>query len=299
MPSCPVCGASSPRLHVHVLGHNIVACGECEFQWVDPLPSAVELARLYDDPAYFRDVDRGYRDYLAAEPTHRRIAARRLRRIGRYQAPGRLLDVGCAAGFFLAESRRRGWELAGIEISAHMRSRAEDIAPGRVFTGWSDARHVLSRLDLVTMWEYIEHCPAPLDELREAAALLRPGGLLALSTPNTDHRLAQTPGQGWREYKPPEHVGFFGARSLAQALRATGFDVLEFGYTAPLTAFEAPGVQRLQRLGAFLGSGADRRTPLWWVTSLGHRAYTLPARYRAWIAPARHCVGLEVYARHP
>ena len=147
------------------------------------------------------------------------------------------------------------------------------------------------------MWEYIEHCPVPLDELREAAALLRPGGLLALSTPNTEHRMARTSAQDWREYKPPAHVGFFTARSLTQALMATGFEVLEVGYTAPLTAFDARGLRGLQRLGAFFGSGSNRRTPLWWITALGHRVYTLPARCRALVSPARHCVGLEVYAR--
>jgi 2-polyprenyl-3-methyl-5-hydroxy-6-metoxy-1,4-benzoquinol methylase len=264
---------------------------------VDPPPPAAELARLYDDPAYFRDGDTGYDDYLGAEASHRRLAAGRLRRIGRYQAAGRLLDLGSAAGFFLAEAQRRGWEVAGIEMSTHMRARAEDIAPGRVFSGWSEARHALSRLDLVTMWEYIEHCPAPLDELREAAALIRPGGLLALSTPNTEHRLAQDTPRKWREYKPPAHVGFFTARSLAQALTRTGFDVVEVAHTAPLTAFDTAGFWCLRGLGASLGSGSDRRTPLWWVTSLGHRVYTLPARCRALIAPARHCVGLEMYAR--
>jgi SAM-dependent methyltransferase len=280
-----------------VRGHLIVACGECGFQWVDPMPSAAELARLYDDPAYFRDADSGYRDYLGAENSHRRMAARRLRWIGRYQAPGRLLDVGCAAGFFIDEARERGWDIAGIEISSDMRARANTFAPGRTFSGWRDARPVLSRLDLVTMWEYIEHCRAPLDELREAAALLRPGGLLALSTPNTDHRLAHTTASEWREYKPPEHIGFFGARSMTEALKATGFDVLELAYTAPLTAFDAAGLRQLQRLGGLVGNGADRRTPLWWLTALAHRLYTLPARCRALAAPARHCVGLEAYAR--
>lgn len=278
-------------------GHAIVACTECGFQWVHPPPSAAELARLYDTPAYFRDAETGYEDYLAAEPGHRRLATRRLRRILRHQPTGSLLDVGCAAGFFLAEARRRGWEVAGLELSAEMRARAERAAPGRVFSRWSDARRALSGLDLVTMWEYIEHCPAPLDELRQAAALLRPGGLLALSTPNTEHRLARRSAERWREYKPPAHVGFFGARSLTRALRATGFDVLRLQYTTPLTAFDAAGLLRLERLRARLGSGADHRTSLWWLPALGHRLYTLPARCRALVAPAEHCVGLEAYAR--
>lgn len=297
MPSCPVCGASKPHDHLRVRGYTIVACGECGFQWVDPPPSAAELSRLYDDPAYFHDADSGYGDYLAAEPSHRRLAARRLRWIGRLQRAGSVLDVGCAAGFFLAEARRRGWEAAGIEMAAHMRARAEDVAPGRIFSRWSEARYALSPVDLVTMWEYIEHCPAPRDELQEAASLLRPGGLLAISTPNTDHRLAQTSPPDWREYKPPAHVAFFTARSLTQALMVTGFDVIEIGYTAPLTAFNATGLRWLQRLGALLGSGSDRRTPLWRLTALGHRIYTLPARCRALVTPARHCVGLEMYAR--
>lgn len=297
MTACPLCESLSTRLHLSVGPYRIVSCGSCDFQWVDPRPTSAELAAFYNDPTYFTASHLGYANYLTGEKSHRRLARARLRLIERLQPIGTLIDFGCAAGFFLDEARLRGWRVAGIEVSGAMRELSSRVAPGHVFLDSDAARQSLQRVDVVTMWEYIEHAVDPLKEMRAAGRLLRPGGLIAISTPNTEHWLASAAPAAWREYKPPAHLCFFTARTLRRSLEATGFAVVHIRYTNPLTRYDGIGSRVLTYLERRWGSGADRHTRGWWIYSILQRAYTSPARLRARLEPHRYSVGLEVYGR--
>src|SRR5690242_16385506 len=89
------------------------------------MPSAAELTDIYD-AGYFRDdpeePDReGYADYRGDEPAHRRNARRRLQLLASLGSDrGRLLDIGCAAGFFVSEAEQSGWHAEGIDVAEGM-----------------------------------------------------------------------------------------------------------------------------------------------------------------------------------
>src|SRR5262249_26630348 len=131
----------------------------------------------------------GYDNYVADRELVERTFTRRLEEIERRFVPerGRLLDVGCALGFFLTVARERGWQPQGVEISAWAANYARrelglDIAQG----AFCDQRELEPGLDLVTMWDYIEHSTVPDQDLAQAHALLRKGGVLAITTPDVD-----------------------------------------------------------------------------------------------------------------
>ncbi len=118
---------------------------------------------IYDE-GYFRDqpthVDRhGYADYLRDAPLHRANARRRLRLLAtRIPQRGRLLDVGSAAGFFVDEAQRDGWEAYGIDVSAPMVDWARSKLGLRVMrANFAGAEVTAVPLDAITMWDYIEH----------------------------------------------------------------------------------------------------------------------------------------------
>src|SRR5437762_5125246 len=124
--SCPVCGAASPPLAFVKNGYPMHRCDSCEVVFSAAPPEGEKLEALYS-AEYFTEGGAGYPDYIADERTHRHQARSYLKKIGRLSAsPGTLLDVGCAAGFFLAEARARGWEVRGCELSEYAQAYARD-----------------------------------------------------------------------------------------------------------------------------------------------------------------------------
>jgi SAM-dependent methyltransferase len=213
-------------------GFEIARCPSCGLLFRTSLPSPEEIARIYDG-SYFSTVrgDTGgqtYDDYLGDGELHREVAGRRLERL---VPPRRLLDVGAAAGFFVAEATARGWDAHGIDIAAEM------VEWGREHLGAALERTSLAELDaepasfdVVTMWDYIEHTVDPAGELARAHDLLRAGGVVALSTGDSASLAARLSGVRWHLLTPRYHNYYFTPASLRRLLDRLGFDVVYVGH---------------------------------------------------------------------
>ena len=154
---------------------------------------------------------------------------------------GRLLDVGCSAGSFLLAARDRGWDVHGIDISPAAVDHALDVLGlGATLATLEDAPFPHESFDVITLFECIEHLPHPTRALLSASRLLRPDGLLVITTPNIDgfvprstyQLLARTIG-AWEHPTPPHHLYQFSRRTLTALLRKTGFEVLAYA-TRPM-----------------------------------------------------------------
>ena len=198
------------------------------------LPAYEDLQEIYA-PEYFeyrsQEPTDGYADYLGDAELHRETARRRLAQIDTF-APsrGRLLDVGAAAGFFVYEAARAGWDAEGIDIAPQMVEcgRRELGIPLRV----GDISLVDERgaYKVVTMWDYIEHSLDPAGDLARSNELLAPSGIVALSTGDIDSVAARISGSRWHLLTPRHHNFFFGARTLALLLGRSGFEVAWLGH---------------------------------------------------------------------
>jgi SAM-dependent methyltransferase len=205
---CLLCGSRASSFFLSKDSFDIVRCAACELLYVDPRPTAADLAAFYNQPAYYADNDLGYDDYFAEEQALRAQARQRLAVMEELATRReRLLDLGCAAGFFLDEARRAGWSVAGTELSRPMRQHCNQQLGIEVVES-SDA-FAPESFDVITMWEYIEHLIDPLQELRAIRPLLRSGGVIGISTPNTAHLQVDREARDWWEFKPPAHLTFF------------------------------------------------------------------------------------------
>ncbi|MEN9934581.1 MAG: hypothetical protein RLZZ387_1160 [Chloroflexota bacterium] len=298
---CPLCGGAEPRPHLCRRGHEIVRCPRCGFMFVSPPPSPAELAAFYRDPAYFQGGEAGYVNYLADQSWLEGLARGRLERIERLlPRRGTVLDVGCAAGFFLSVARERGWRPLGAELSDEMAAYARRLAGCPVAPSVDQLGIAPGTLDAVTLWEYVEHVPQPREEIERLATLLRPGGVLALSTPNTAYWTAIHRPEHWKEFSPPAHLGFFTDATLRRLLESCGLEVVALPHLTPRAPSHPYALERLLgQLRELVGSGASRRTPLWWSFGLAWRAAELAsiAGYRLrWPGSDLH-LGIEAYAR--
>lgn len=236
--TCNVCGTTVPAERDPVWrkdGFDIVRCPACGLLFRRSLPTAAELAEIYAE-AYFRREagdtgGQGYDDYLHEEELHRLNARVRVRRLRAFAAPGRLLDVGAAAGFFMDEAQRAGWRAEGVDVSPEMSRWGRERLGLDLRTGlFAREAYPEGAYDAVTMWDYIEHSLDPLGELTRARALLRPGGVVAVATGDADTLVARVSGRRWHLFTPRHHNFFFSAATLRRACQEAGLEVLAVGH---------------------------------------------------------------------
>jgi 2-polyprenyl-3-methyl-5-hydroxy-6-metoxy-1,4-benzoquinol methylase len=196
------------------------------------LPEPAELHAVYGE-AYFRNSrseESGYEDYEQDRYCIVKTAGRRLDILERYtHERGRLLDVGCALGFFADAARHRGWQAEGIDISQHAVDYATQHLGLPAKQGvLGEAGYEPGSFAAITMFDVIEHVPDPVAELRLVRTLLRPGGVVMLSTPDVGSLAARATGARWMGYKlAEEHLYYFDRKTITLALDHAGFEVLD------------------------------------------------------------------------
>jgi 2-polyprenyl-3-methyl-5-hydroxy-6-metoxy-1,4-benzoquinol methylase len=160
---------------------------------------------------------------------HQQRALPILTHLNPYRKIGTLLEVGCAAGFFLKVAQQEGWQTYGAEIMAPAVEYALTRLGLNVFEGtleqaqWSDAF-----FDVIVLIETIEHLLDPFAVLCETYRVLRPGGAVWVATPNLNSAMRSLLGGDWSILSPAEHLFYFTEQTLAQMLRQAGFRAVEF-----------------------------------------------------------------------
>jgi len=238
--ACPVCGHAEYRKYLRVPDRfkpekgyqfSLVACGACEFVFLNPRPCPGSIGAYYGDEAYqpflSRKEGRSLWDALYAMVRSRAVRNKR-RKIEQWQASGRLLDVGCGTGEFLDEMQRHGWEVAGIEKDEAAAAFAGSAYGLNVETSDLQACSLPdSSCDVITLWHVLEHLYGPADALRKAAALLKPDGLLLVAVPNIaslDFRFYR---ENWVALDAPRHFHHFRQADMERLCDAAGLALVD------------------------------------------------------------------------
>lgn len=224
--------------------HFGVRCCSCGLVFIDPQPSTETIAEMYSE-AYFTVCSETcgahgpatYMEMAAAGAAERSRSAIELDAQLRGVlggGPGRLLEVGCGPGFFLAAMRELGWEARGLEISSFgVRHAREELALD-VVQGQVDPAHFEpSSFEAVFLGDVLEHLPRPLESLQILRGFLRPGGVIAVAVPSTLNLLSARIGMGifrWRRrFKtltiPPYHLFEYTPRTLSRMMAVAGFEM--------------------------------------------------------------------------
>jgi len=208
---------------------QLVRCTQCGFQYVNPRLRSDLIFSSYtegDDPAYVSQVDARERTFAASLGEIERVAG----------GKGKLLDIGTAAGAFVAAARSQGWEAEGCEPNKWLaewgaRHYGITIRQGSVY----DQPYERQTFDVVTLWDVIEHTPNPRQMLDRCRDLLKPGGVLVVNFPDIGSWIAKSMGRRWL-FLTSVHLFYFDRSSMRRMLEAAGFTV----------ARTRPHVQRLE-----------------------------------------------------
>lgn len=241
--------------------YNFYRCQACGFVWLNPRPVQEDIRECYQDyytHQYYQDnsqaVFRRLRDNLRLwilhahygiplkDKTRLKFLAgwllgkipSLLRKASYYEnvfppwtGEGRLLDIGCGNGYFLAFMRRMGWNVSGVEIDPGAVRIARQVHKIPVFQGTLEkAGFPDGSFDALTLSHVIEHTYNPLDLLKECYRILSPGGYLRLATPNIQglgHRIFK---KDWLALDPPRHLYLWGPETLKEAVKRAGFRLI-------------------------------------------------------------------------
>jgi 2-polyprenyl-3-methyl-5-hydroxy-6-metoxy-1,4-benzoquinol methylase len=188
----------------------------------------------------------------------------------------KVLDVGCGTGENSASIAAKGHKVYGIDFSSEAIERyCQRGFEGHVMDLERDLDIPDATFDLVFCSEVIEHLACPEILAREVYRVLKPGGALLLSTPNSAFWLYRLLGVlGWTvsELQHPKHLQFFSRRSLRRLLKGAGFTPTEeFGRNMYILLPNLPRTVtgQLSRLG-FTREARVRTNGTFW--HLSHRA---------------------------
>jgi SAM-dependent methyltransferase len=201
---------------------GLLRCSRCGIIFDDAGTSGIQPEELYG-PGYYQG--RVYRDYTGEKEARTAVFRRKMSIIGRLMpGRGRVLDAGCAAGYFLNVLAENGYEPYGIDVSNYAAGTVRESCAGSVVHGdIAGTAFPDGFFSAVTMWDLLEHLPDPRAALREIHRILEPGGLLVVETLNFGSLRSRIMKERWPLYAPPYHLFYFMPGTLRRFLSSSGF----------------------------------------------------------------------------
>lgn len=142
----------------------------------------------------------------------------------RYRKHNSIIDVGCGAGYFMSAASDKRWDVEGTEISDDaiklVKQKRQRVIKGDIAS--LDLQE--SKYDIATLFELIEHAVNPEGIIEKLSYILRPGGLVYITTPNYNNIMRRLLGDRWEIFHK-EHLFYFTPRDLSQLLNKHGFRI--------------------------------------------------------------------------
>lgn len=236
---CPVCENKDVEKYWAMRGYRLTKCRTCGMVW-DSFPP-VDIEAQYDETYFINENPKGgYANYFEGMSVNRKTFSDRLKRIEKKCGKkGKLLDIGCALGDCLMEAKRLGWRDAeGIEISDYAykfaKKRKLKVKKGAL----GKNLYPVNSFDIVMYQDVVEHTTNPVEELKKAFKVLKPGGMIYIVTPDIGGWWSKLLGPLWYHYKPGEHVVYFTQNTIKLALKKAGFSNIEIKRTYHILGLE-------------------------------------------------------------
>jgi 2-polyprenyl-3-methyl-5-hydroxy-6-metoxy-1,4-benzoquinol methylase len=250
---------------------NVVRCSDCGLHYVNPRPTLEEIGKHYP-PDYSEHTEGHWANPFVS--TEADIVA------SYFDAPGSVLDIGCASGAFLLAMHHRGWRLSGTDTSEQAHEIAKAVPDADIRLGYlRRGDFPPASFDAITLWSVFEHLHDPLDTLRIIRELLKPEGRLFMVVPNyrgLERMIFRT---RWFALELPRHLYHFTPETMEQMLHKGGFEVDKMQHASGHDTFRfslrlmarkpMPEAPTLASENGDSGSSGPRPAPA--ETALAHR----------------------------
>jgi SAM-dependent methyltransferase len=241
---CDVCGSTA--FHEIAAGYDYelltctnrwhyVKCDDCGMVWLNPRPAVDALATIYPPTYYAYNYDQLSPIARKGKEALDALKLRSILAVGGGATPTKYLDVGCGDGRYLEIMATKGVprsDLYGLELDerivGELQAKGFNAHCERVESSTSIPE---GAFDLITMFHVIEHVASPREVVQRLFEYLKPGGVLAMETPNIDSLDARLFAKGtWGGFHIPRHWYLFDPSTFRRLATDAGLDVTGIKY---------------------------------------------------------------------
>lgn len=217
---CCICESQKIRFYKKAHDFFIYKCEECKLLWIKGIANQ-DIASFYGQSYFESDSLIGYKNYLADEKNHRKNARTIIKEVSKIKdlTNLRILDLGCAFGFLLDEAKKtKNCAIYGIEISQYAYEYTKKYLGANIYNCEITSCHFEPNFfDVVFLIGTVEHLISPKDVLNNLGKTLKPGGLLVITTLDTNGLIPLY------SLKVPEHPFYFNHNNLSLLLSKLGY----------------------------------------------------------------------------
>lgn len=183
--NCILCDSINQEIYIdaaHIsCKKNILKCRNCGLVFFETDNHAFPLDNSYWDEKPQKSIYEKDDVYTRFEKEFKD----RMLMIENLKEKGTLLDIGCGLGHFLSVARESGWKSIGVEISPSAVKYVRENSNLEVHEGTVENCDIENNsVDVITMWDVIEHIQNPIEALSAVRNKLKKGGMLVIKTPD-------------------------------------------------------------------------------------------------------------------
>ncbi len=248
-------------------GWDMYRCPSCHLVSTNLKQSYEPFVRKFYRKGYFRGEEEcgAYAQYEEDKRFITRNWNHHTKVIAQYKKKGKLLDIGCAMGFFMELMSEKGFDVYGFDPSDFAVSRAPKFLNSHIQVGTiTSVTYPKESFDVITMLDVFEHLEDPVGNLKKVYSWLKKDGILLVATGDTNSVAAKILREHWTFFTPPQHIHCFNKVGIRTVLSRSGFmpvtwyrigKWLSLAYIFHLAATSAdwPGLGFLNRLIKKLG----------------------------------------------
>jgi len=217
--TCQVCGSAKVADYVRHDEGRYPRCPDCGLIFNAQSDQLFAQAlRKYDSASYFA----GYERRLARKL---RAAREQLDLVQTFVASGTLLNIGCGAGDTLVAAREAGSDAIWLDVGAYSVRHCRKLGFDVIQASLTDIGLRDASVDVVAMWDVLEHIPCTAAGLREVARVLRPDGIAAAVVPSGEYlkaHLLRRTHQNYRGEWAKTHFVYHNERTLRRVFAQSG-----------------------------------------------------------------------------
>ena len=249
--NCPLCKKAAYDEWGKVGEYSILVCKECGLGITVPFPTENELTEANRETY---QVEQRIQTYLSRRSYFEKRYRRNITNIKRFKHEGKLLDVGCNIGLFLNVAREEGFSVMGVELNKGCAQYGINNFKLDIRSDYlENISFADASIDVVTLFDVLEHVPNIHDFLSEVRRILKKDGLLVIQSPNIQSLMAKLTRSNWNWLTPPDHLYHFTPTTLGLLLKQHGFDIRLLKTWEPAEEFSNNLISTFIKMNAFLG----------------------------------------------